>query len=73
MIINNKIESEFTDNSKAEEPVIKSDELQESDFSLQALTSEEQSIARRRLRKETGREPSQEEIDRWLSEQTEGY
>jgi hypothetical protein len=73
MIINNKIESESANNSKAEEPVINSDEPEESDSSLQALISEEQSFVRRRLREETGGEPSQEEVDKWLSEQTEGY
>ncbi len=70
---NNRIESESADDSKAEEPAAKSDEPEENDSSLQALISEEQSLARRRLRAETGGEPSQEEVDRWLSEQTEGY
>ncbi len=30
-------------------------------------------IAHERLREELGREPTQEEADEWLNEQTEGY
>ena len=43
------------------------------DSSLQALVNQEQTLARDRLRQEFGREPSQEEVDRWLSEHTESY
>lgn len=73
MNTNNKIESEPANNSEAAEPTINSDEPAENDSSLQALINEEQSFVRQRLREETGREPTQAEIDRWLSEQTEGY
>lgn len=45
----------------------------EDDSSLDALINEEQTYVRQRLQKELGREPTQEEADRWLSEQTEGY
>lgn len=33
----------------------------------------EQEYVRRRLREELGREPSEEEMDEWLREHTEGY
>ncbi len=45
----------------------------ENDSSLEALVRQEQSVPRRHLTEELGREPTQEEIDRWISEQTEGY
>ena len=45
----------------------------ENDSSLEALVHQEQSVARKGLTEELGREPTQEEIDRWLNEQTEGY
>jgi hypothetical protein len=45
----------------------------ENDSSLEALVRQEQSVARKGLTEELGREPTQEEIDRWLSGQTEGY
>ncbi len=73
MNTNNKIESGPANNSEAVEPTMNSDGPAENDSSLQALISEEQSFVRQRLREETGREPSQAEIDKWLSEQTEGY
>ncbi len=73
MNINDKSESELANNSEAEESIITSDAPEENDSSLQALISEEQSFVRRRLREETGREPTQQEVDKWLSEQTEGY
>jgi hypothetical protein len=62
MNINNKFEQEPDSNS-----------AKENDSSLEELVRQEQSIARERLRKELGREPTQEEADRWLSAQTEGY
>ncbi|MCU1289138.1 MAG: hypothetical protein JWN60_1367 [Acidobacteria bacterium] len=43
------------------------------DSSLQSLVAQEQTVARESLLEELGREPSQEEIDRWISAQTEGY
>lgn len=43
------------------------------DSSLEALVNQEQSLARDRLRAELGREPTPEEVDKWLSEQTEGH
>lgn len=45
----------------------------ENDSSLEALVRQEQTEADKHLREELGREPTQEEADRWLSEQTEGY
>ncbi len=54
-------------------PANSTDTPPENDSSLEALVREEQSLARERLREELGREPSQEEADKWLSEQTEGY
>lgn len=50
-----------------------SDEATNGDSSLQALVNEEQAFARERLREELKRDPTQNEIDRWLSAQTEGY
>ncbi|HEX8288577.1 MAG TPA: hypothetical protein VF556_11300 [Pyrinomonadaceae bacterium] len=50
-----------------------SSEIKENDSSLQALIDQEQTQAREHLREELGREPNQEEIDRWLSAHTEGY
>jgi len=45
----------------------------ENDSSLEALVRQEQFIARKRLTEELVREPTQEEIDKWISEQAEGY
>lgn len=73
MNINDSAESNQTDNSETKQSASNNTESGENDSSLEALVDEEQSIARERLRKELGREPSQEEVDRWLSAQTEGY
>jgi len=73
MNINDETESEQANNSEAKESLSSGVEANENDSSLQALVNEEQSFVRARLRKELGREPTQEEVDRWLSEQTEGY
>jgi hypothetical protein len=43
------------------------------DQSLEAAARDEREYARARLGAELGREPSDEEVDKWLSEQTEGY
>ncbi|HZT60406.1 MAG TPA: hypothetical protein VFA21_17505 [Pyrinomonadaceae bacterium] len=43
------------------------------DDSLEAAARGEREYARERLGAELGREPSDEEVDKWLSEQTEGY
>jgi hypothetical protein len=43
------------------------------DDSLEAAARDEREYARERLGAELGHEPSDEEIDKWLSEQTEGY
>lgn len=59
--------------SSDELPASSHDAPPKNDSSLEALVREEQSIARERLREELGREPTQEEADDWLSEQTEGY
>ncbi len=60
-----------TDNQSEQE--FESNPREENDSSLEALVRQEQSDAHKRLREELGREPTQEEADRWLSEQTEGY
>jgi hypothetical protein len=60
-----------TDNKSEQE--FESNLVEENDSSLEALVRQEQSDAQKRLREELGREPTQEEADRWLSEQTEGY
>ncbi len=60
-----------TDNKSEQE--FESNPTEENDSSLEALVRQEQSDAHNRLREELGREPTQEEADRWLSEQTEGY
>jgi DNA-directed RNA polymerase specialized sigma subunit len=49
------------------------DEGENMDDSLEAAARGERDYARERLSAELGREPSDEEIDKWLSEQTEGY
>ncbi len=45
----------------------------ENNQSIEALVREEQSFVRQKLIDKLGREPTQTEIDQWLSEQTEGY
>ena len=73
MNINDSAESNQTDNSETKESVSNNTEQGENDSSLAALVGEEQSVVRERLCKELGREPAQEEVDRWLSAQIEGY
>jgi hypothetical protein len=41
--------------------------------SLEDVGTAEREYVRERLREELNREPSDEEIDKWLREQTEGY
>lgn len=43
------------------------------DDSLQDLSREQRELARERLTRELGREPTEDEIDDWLRRQTEGY
>ena len=43
------------------------------DDSLQDLSREQRDIARERLTRELGRDPSEDEIDDWLRHHTEGY
>lgn len=43
------------------------------DSSLENLVEQEQTVPRQKLIESLGREPTQTEIDRWLSEHTEGY
>ena len=43
------------------------------DDSLQGLARGEREYARERLVSELGREPTDEETDEWLRQQTEGY
>ena len=68
--MNNK---NLSENTPDELPASSTDAPPDNDSSLEALVSEEQSIARERMREKLGREPTQEEADEWLNEQTEGY
>jgi len=43
------------------------------DSSLEDVARDEREYVRGRLRAELGRDPSEEEIDEWLREHTEGY
>jgi DNA-directed RNA polymerase specialized sigma subunit len=43
------------------------------DDSLQDLSREQLDLARERLSRELGRDPTEDEIDDWLRRQTEGY
>ncbi|HZG52328.1 MAG TPA: hypothetical protein VEZ40_09335 [Pyrinomonadaceae bacterium] len=43
------------------------------DASLEETAEREREYLRSRLRDELGREPSEEELDEWLREHTEGY
>jgi hypothetical protein len=43
------------------------------DATLEDAAAREQEYLRQRLREELGREPSQEELNEWLREHTEGY
>jgi hypothetical protein len=48
-------------------------EAVEGDDSLSDAAESERDYVRRRLREESGREPSEEEVDEWLRRHTEGY
>ena len=41
--------------------------------SLEDAAHDEREHARERLREESGREPTEEEVSEWLRQQTEGY
>jgi hypothetical protein len=43
------------------------------DATLEDAAEREQEYLRRRLREELGREPTEEELNEWLREHTEGY
>lgn len=43
------------------------------DSSLEDVARDERDYVRGRLRAELGRDPTEEEIDEWLREHTEGY
>lgn len=43
------------------------------DSSLEALVNQEQTLARRNLQNELGREPTQKEVDEWINAHTESY
>lgn len=49
------------------------EELDDAAAGLDDAARGEQEYLRRRLREELGREPSEEEMDEWLREHTEGY
>lgn len=50
-----------------------SNEGERGDDSLQDLAREQLELARERLTRELGRDPTEDEIDDWLRRQTEGY
>ena len=50
-----------------------SDGAGEADASLEDVARSEREYVRERLRAELGREPTDEEVDEWLSRHTEGY
>lgn len=45
----------------------------ENDSSIEALVVDEQSVVRQKLVEKLKREPTEDEINTWLSEHTEGY
>lgn len=53
--------------SSAEEPSGEQDE------SLDEAARDERQYVRRRLREDLGHEPTEEEVDEWLRQHTEGY
>ena len=59
-------QSSFSSEEEAPEP-------EQGDASLDDAAKGEREYVRRRLRDETGREPSEEEVDEWLRRHTEGY
>jgi hypothetical protein len=46
---------------------------EQGDEPLEEAVREERDYVRSRLRDELGREPSEEEVDEWLRQHTEGY
>ncbi|HEV2706806.1 MAG TPA: hypothetical protein VGV59_12835 [Pyrinomonadaceae bacterium] len=48
-------------------------EAEETDTSLEDAARGEREYVRERLRGELGREPTEEELNEWLREHTEGY
>ncbi|HEV7859398.1 MAG TPA: hypothetical protein VGO91_12335 [Pyrinomonadaceae bacterium] len=47
--------------------------MNDSDAGLNDAARDEQEYVRERLREELKREPTEEEMDEWLREHTEGY
>jgi len=45
----------------------------DNDASLEEAVREEREYVRQRLREELQREPTEEEVDEWLRQHTEGY
>ncbi len=56
--------------SKNDEPKIKDEPTGES---LQDAVRDEQEVPRERLRSQLNREPTEEEVQDWLRQHTEGY
>jgi hypothetical protein len=50
-----------------------SSEPNQNESDLSNVASEEEGFVRERLSSELGRQPTQEEVDEWLREHTEGY
>lgn len=67
------IEEDSEQKTKPISETPKSENQTADDSSLDNLIRQEQSVARQNLIDGLGREPTQTEIDRWLSEHTEGY
>ena len=71
--IANESKSDF-DEKNVDASLIQPHEVSpDADSSLEALVSQEQTFVRDRLREELGREPTQEEADKFLSGHTESY
>ena len=69
----NELESSGKEKNPAESADSVNEEPKGKDLSLEAAARKEQDYVRQRLQKELGREPTREETDKWLSEQTEGH
>jgi hypothetical protein len=62
------LENAGTHNAKGAEP-----EGAGTDNELEDVAKTEHEYLHQRLREELGREPTEEELDQWLREHTEGY
>jgi hypothetical protein len=69
--------SPLTDNPRPAAAHLSADggtpQAEDADGSLEETGRREEDYVRERLRADLGREPSEEELDEWLREHTEGY